>query len=329
MEKSNQNSPEHSNGTDCVLAVDLGGTLTKIGLVSKTGEIQRTSVFKTGASAPFSNFLVRISEVFSSWKKELNSEPLAMGIGAPNASSTTGIMENPPNFNWGNRIALLESLKECWDLPAFITNDANAAALGELHFGVARGLEHFVTLTLGTGLGSGIISHGKLLTGSRGMAGEIGHINVFPEGRQCKCGLKGCLETYASVTGIRRTVMELIAEEDHNSVLSGYSFDELEGITISQAALQGDEIALKAFEFTGNILGLKMADTAAHLDPEAFVISGGLSQAGDLLLDPVRKSMESRLFSVYREKIKVLTSAYSSEEAVLGPAALAWQKLKA
>jgi glucokinase len=196
-----------------------------------------------------------------------------------------------------------------------------------MYFGVARGLEHFVTLTLGTGLGSGIVSHGKLLTGSHGMAGEIGHINVFPEGRQCNCGLKGCLETYASVTGIRRTVLELLAAEGPDSELSRYAYDELEGVTISRAAQQGDPIAKKAFEYTGNLLGLKMADTAAHLDPQAFIISGGLSQAGDLLLDPVRRSMEAHLFPVYRGKIEILLSKYSSEEAVLGPAALAWSHL--
>ena len=328
MAGSAKNSPRATAGEDKVLAIDLGGTLTKVGLVGEQGEIYRTAVFKTGAMGPFSDFVDRIAALFKAWKEELGSAPLAMGVGAPNASSLTGNMENPPNFDWGSSVPLLQALTGHWDLPAFLTNDANAAALGEKSFGVARGLDHFVTLTLGTGLGSGIVSHGKLLTGSRGMAGEIGHVNVFPDGRQCKCGLRGCLETYASVTGIRRTVMELIAEEEADSVLSGYSFDDLEGLTISKAALQGDPIAIKAFEFTGKILGIKMADTAAHVDPQAFVISGGLSKAGDLLLDPIRLSMESRLFTAYRGKIDVLTSDYSSEEAVLGPAALAWNGLR-
>ena len=328
MARPEQSRPVDTTLKDSVLAIDLGGTLTKIGLVGEQGQIFKTAVFKTGAMRPFADFIDQVAVLFKTWKKESGSAPLAMGIGAPNASPLTGNMENPPNFNWGSSIPLLKALTEHWDLPAYLTNDANAAALGEMYFGVARGLQHFVTLTLGTGLGSGIVSHGRLLTGSHGMAGEIGHVNVFPEGRQCKCGLKGCLETYASVTGIRRTVMELIAEEGVDSVLSGYSYDELEGLTISKAALQGDPIAIKAFEFTGNILGIKMADTAAHLDPEAFVISGGLSQAGNLLLDPIRRSMESRLFTAYRGKIDVLTSDYSSEEAVLGPAALAWEHLR-
>lgn len=308
----------------CVLALDIGGTLTKVGLVTEAGHILGTTVFKTGAKGPYEDFLDRLGAVFQQLREGLPGPPVAMGIGAPNASSVSGDMEHPPNFRWGTRVPLLESLTGLWELPASITNDANAAALGELHFGVGKGMEHFVTLTLGTGLGSGIISHGSLLTGYHGMAGEIGHINVYPDGRQCNCGLKGCLETYASVTGIRRTVMELIARESKPSVLSAFSFDELDGRRISQAALEGDPIALKAFEFTGRILGIKMADTAAHLDPQAFIISGGLSQAGDLLLDPVRKSMEAHLFPVYRGRIQVLLSGYSSEEAVLGPAALAW-----
>jgi glucokinase len=320
---------ETSEKVPCVLAMDLGGTLTKLGLVGRDGQILKSEVFSTGATGPFERFLERVGQVFSAWKAE-GWFPEALGIGAPNASHQSGCMETPPNFKWGKRVPLLESLKEIWDLPAFLTNDANAAAIGELHFGVARNMKHFVTLTLGTGLGSGIISHGRLLTGSHGMAGEIGHINVYPDGRQCNCGLKGCLETYASVTGIRRTVLELIAEKGGGaSALSKLSYEALEGRRISEAALEGDPVAREAFDFTGRILGIKMADTAAHLDPEAFVISGGLSKAGDLLLEPVRQSMESRLFSAYRGKIKVLLSRFSSEEAVLGPAALAWDSLEA
>jgi len=323
-----ENDMKTSKKESCVLAMDLGGTLTKLGLVSKSGKILKSEIFRTGADGPYEAFVERVGKVLSTWKQESGMAPRALGVGAPNASHQSGCMETPPNFGWGDRIPLLESLKNIWDLPAFLTNDANAAALGELHFGVARGMANFVTLTLGTGLGSGIISHGRLLTGSHGMAGEIGHINVYPEGRQCNCGLRGCLETYASVTGIRRTVLELIAERGGGaSVLSNYSYEALEGRRISEAALDGDPVAREAFEFTGRILGIKMADTAAHLDPEAFVISGGLSQAGELLLEPVRQSMESRLFKAYRGKIKVLRSGFSSAEAVLGPAALAWSGL--
>lgn len=317
----------HNHEQHHVLALDIGGTLTKIGIVTQRGDVLQTAVFPTGATEDFTHFLGQVGSVFDSWRAGGQYQPLAMGIGAPNASHQTGTMETPPNFRWGPHVPLRESLCRLWDLPAFLTNDANAAALGELHYGVGRGMRDFVTLTLGTGLGSGIISHGRLLTGSHGMAGEIGHINVYPDGRQCNCGLKGCLETYASVTGIRRTVFELIARGGTHSVLSKYSFEALDGKTISRAALDGDPVALEAFAYTGKILGLKMADTAAHLDPEAFIISGGLSQAGDLLLEPVRQSMESRLFTAYRGKVRVLLSRHRSEEAVLGPAALAWEGL--
>lgn len=312
-----------------VLAIDIGGTFVKMGLVSATGDIREVRVLQSGAREPYSLFEKQLSEHLQHYRQFTGANPpLAIGVGAPNASSQEGAMINPPNFKWGAKVPLLATLKALWPIPIYLTNDANAAALGERRFGSAKGMRDFVMLTLGTGLGSGIISQGHLLTGHNQMAGEIGHVNVYPEGRQCNCGLKGCLETYASVTGIKRTVFELLARDNADSVLKAYAFRDLDGKIISEAALKGDAIALEAFAFTGKVLGLKMADTAAHLDPEAFIISGGLSRAGNLLLDPVRKSMEASLFPVYRGKIKVLLSSYSSEEAVLGPAALAWDRLE-
>ncbi len=313
-----------------VLAIDIGGTLTKIGLVEASGAIVEVEVLETRARNPFPEFRDRLADVLGRLRRHHAGRfPLAIGVGAPNASPETGAMVTPPNFGWGPEIPLVATIKELWDLPILLTNDANAAALGELRFGVARGMQHVVTLTLGTGLGSGIISHGKLLTGHSGMAGELGHVNVYPEGRHCNCGLRGCLETYASVTGIRRTISELIAQRTDPSTLRGVSFEALTGAAISRAALDGDPLALEAFRITAGILGTKMADTVAHLDPEAFVISGGLSQAGDILLEPLKASMEERLFPVYRGKVKVLLSAHSSQQAVLGPAALAFGHLEA
>jgi glucokinase len=188
-------------------------------------------------------------------------------------------------------------------------------------------MKDFVILTLGTGLGSGIIANGEILRGAHGMAGEIGHVNVDPNGRNCKCGLQGCLETYASVTGIKRTVFELLAEMTDDSKMRQISYDEMTGETIANAALEGDVIALSAFEKTASILGSKMADTVAHLDPEAFILSGGLSKAGAILLDPVVASMEKNLFKAYKGKIKVMISDLPGASAVLGPAALAWQQI--
>ncbi|MBC2840262.1 ROK family protein [Robiginitalea sp. SC105] len=312
-----------------VLALDIGGTYTKAGLVSRSGEIRHVAVMDTASGDPFEQYVPRLAELFDRLRKASEkADPLAMGVGAPNASSQSGMMETPPNFQWGDRIPIANTCSKLWELPVFLTNDANAAALGEGRFGAARGLTDFVTLTLGTGLGSGIVSGGRLLTGANGLAGELGHINVFPEGRQCNCGLKGCLETYASVTGIRRTVFELIANRREPSVLEHYAFEELTGRIISEAANEGDALALEAFDYTAGILGTKMADTVAHLDPEAFVISGGLSQAGAILLEPLKRALEERLFPVYRGRVRVLMSSYTSEQAVLGPAALAWEKLE-
>jgi glucokinase len=313
--------------SEIVLAIDIGGTYTKLGLVNREGEILSSHVFKTGAKKAFPEFKKRFSEEVKGLISSLDNSfsLLAIGIGAPNANYKTGEMENPPNFKWGKRVFIEKMVREILDRPIFMTNDANAAALGELYFGLAKGMKNFVVLTLGTGLGSGIVNEGKLIVGEFGMAGELGHVNVFPEGRQCNCGLKGCLETYASVTGIKRTVFELLSDSNHESILRTYSFEELTGKEISQAALKGDTIALEAFEKTAHILGGKMADTVAHLEPEAFILTGGLSQAGNLFIKPLVAHMNSTLFNAYKDKVKVLISKADSNEAVLGPAALAWQ----
>lgn len=316
--------------TKTVLAIDIGGTFTKLGLVNREGQILSSKVFNTKAKKPFSQFKEKLGEEIQLLISTLSSaeDLMAIGIGAPNADYRTGEMRYPPNFNWGATVPVRSAVVSVIDRPVFMTNDANAAALGELYFGAARGLDHFVVLTLGTGLGSGIIVNGKLLYGHNGMAGEIGHVNAVPGGRQCNCGLKGCLETYASVTGIKRTVFELLAESNAESVLRNYSFKKLTGIAISEAAHQNDAVALEAFDRTARVLGNKMADTVAHLEPEAFILSGGLSQAGDIFLKPLQQYMEDALFSVYKGNVKILLSASASHEAVLGPAALAWQGLE-
>jgi glucokinase len=312
-----------------VLAMDIGGSLTKIGLVTRKGEILDKRVFKTSAKDPFQVFFEKLKSEINILLEGLDAihKLVSIGIGAPNANSLTGNIENPPNLSWGPLTPISNIIGEAYRLPVVLANDANAAALGEMAFGTAKGMKHFVVLTLGTGLGSGIISDGRLLIGEHALAGEIGHTNVDPNGRQCNCGLQGCLETYASVTGIRRTVFELIAEMSEDSPLREISFEDMTGIHISDAALAGDAIALKAFEKTGEILGSKMADIVAHLDPEAIILSGGLSKAGDVLLNPVKRFMELRLFNAYKGKVKVLISTTTSSDAILGPAALAWSAL--
>ncbi len=314
-----------------VLGIDLGGTETKLGLVSKEGKIMTKTKFRTRAMNSFDGFLKELFAEATTLMRALpsNQKVIGIGIGAPNANSRSGHMEHAPNFKWGDKVPLSSSVHETFQLPVFIANDANASALGELKFGMGRDMRNFVVLTLGTGLGSGIISNGELLIGEHGMAGELGHVNVNSEenARQCNCGLKGCLETYVSVTGMRRTIFELISEMTDDSILRSISFENITGEIISDAALNGDPIALRAFDQTGKILGIQIADTAAHLDPEAFILLGGLTKAGDILLRPILEHMNNNLFVAYKNKIKVLISETPGDNAVLGPAALAWQSL--
>lgn len=313
-----------------VLAIDIGGTFTKMGIVDDTGEILISKVINTRSKEPFASFLKELVAEIKELTTSLGakSKILAVGVGAPNANSRTGNIENPPNLKWGKVTPLVKSLEEVFKLPVFIANDANATALGELKYGRAKGMKNFVVLTLGTGLGSGIIVNGDLLLGEHAQAGEIGHVNVDPNGRQCNCGLQGCLETYASVTGIKRTVFELIAEMREDSPLRSISFDDLTGENIADAALDGDTLALRAFNITAEILGSKMADTVAHLDPEAFILAGGLSRAGDILLHPVLANLEKNLFVAYKGKVEVYLSNAQKNAAILGPAALAWKQLE-
>lgn len=320
----------NKNSKEIVLAIDIGGTFTKLGLVNREGKVLSSKVFKTMGNQAFSEFKKKLTLVVQQLISTLETTNTirAIGIGAPNASYKTGEMINPPNFKWGKQIPIKKAIQQILDRPVYMTNDANAAALGELFFGAGKHMKNFVVLTLGTGLGSGIINDGRLIYGQNGMAGELGHVNVFPKGRQCNCGLKGCLETYASVTGIKRTVFELLSDSNAESVLRAHSFDSLTGKEISEAAHQGDSIALEAFDRTVKILGSKMADTVAHLEPKAFILTGGLTQAGDLFLKPLQDYMETALFNAYKGKVKILLSHSKSTEAVLGPAALAWEGLR-
>lgn len=313
---------------EVVLALDIGGTYTKIGLVARNGSIMGNRVFDTGSKNSFQGFVLNLEEEVALLRAESENtfQIIGIGIGAPNANTNTGQMEHPPNFKWGTSIPIADTMSSLFKLPIVLANDANAAALGELMYGMAKEMKHFIVLTLGTGLGSGIVVDGKLVIGTNGMAGELGHVSVDPEGRSCNCGLRGCLETYASVTGIKRTVFELLAELKEDSFLRRVSFDNMTGELIAEQALKGDVIALKAFDLTGNILGSKMADTVAHLDPEAFILTGGLSKAGDILLKPVMESLEKNLFTAFKGKVKVMISNSDSADAVLGPAALFWQR---
>ncbi|NWF89894.1 MAG: ROK family protein [Ignavibacteriaceae bacterium] len=314
---------------DVTLGIDVGGTNTAFGFVDVNGKCIAESTIPTKANNSAVDLFARLKpEVDKLFSSLSNSYTLkGIGVGAPNANYYRGTVENPPNLKWGN-VNIVEILKQYFDVPAAITNDANASAIGEMLFGAARGMKNFIVITLGTGLGSGVVVDGKLVYGSDGFAGEIGHTTFDPNGRQCGCGKKGCLETYASATGIKRTVLELLALKNDESSLRESCFNELDSKKIYDAALAGDKIAWEAFQFTGKVLGLKLADAIAVTSPEAIILFGGLALAGNLIIEPTKKSMEENLFHVFRNKVKILQSGLpEGNSAVLGASALIWNEI--
>jgi glucokinase len=323
--------PENKmNKLNVVLGIDIGGTFTKFGFVDKAGTFISEDSIPTNASEPaelfFPRLFSKVDEVFSSLQKKYNLT--GIGIGAPNANYYKGTVELPPNLNWGT-VDVIEIVKCRYSVPAAITNDANAAAIGEMLFGAARGMKDFIVITLGTGLGSGIVANGKMIYGHDGFAGEIGHTIYDPNGRECGCGRKGCLETYASASGIRRTVFELLGSSRQESILRKISFEEMTSRMIYEAAVSGDKLALDAFDYTGRVLGLKLADSVAHFSPEAIILFGGLASAGDILFNPVKHYLEENLLNIFKNKVKVLPSGLSEgNSAVLGAGALIWNELE-
>ena len=312
------------------VGIDVGGTNTAFGFVDVEGQVIFESTIPTRAELPAEQLFERLfKEVDNNYKKIENEfELIGIGIGAPNANYYHGTVELPPNLNWG-MVNILELIRKYSSLPSAITNDANAAALGEMIFGAAKGMKDFIVITLGTGLGSGIVVNGQLVYGADGFAGEIGHTIVDPDGRDCGCGRKGCLETYCSASGIRRTVYELIATTNIQSELRNISFNKLTAKDIADAATKGDKLALLAFDYTAKVLGLKLADAVAHLSPEAIILFGGLALAGDLIFKPTKKYMEEFMLNIFKNKVKLVPSAISgSNAAVLGAAALIWNELK-
>jgi len=317
------------NRIQVVLGIDIGGTNSAFGLVDVQGKIFLENTIATQATEHFETFFERFNENFKNTLEQSQQkfEIIAIGIGAPNANYYSGMIENPPNLSWGE-VNLVEAFKQKYEVPVVITNDANAAALGEQKFGAAQALKNFVEITLGTGLGSGLIVDRKLVLGSDGHAGELGHVTVIPGGRLCACGRKGCLETYVSAEGIKRTVKELLKQDKTNSVLSTTSTIALSGEQIAQAAEQGDALAQKAFQQTADILGLALANVVAYLSPRAIILFGGLAQAGELLFKPLRLSFEENLLRNYVGKVQILPSGLKAgEAAILGAAALAWKEM--
>lgn len=316
--------------TKVALGIDIGGTNTAFGFVSESGKIICDCSIPTHADKNAVQLFDRLFKEVDKLVKKTESkyELVGIGIGAPNANYYNGMVDSPPNLNWGT-VNVLELVKQYSDLPASITNDANAAAIGEMIFGVAKKMKDFIVITLGTGLGSGIVVNGKLVYGHDGFAGEIGHTVVDPDGRECGCGRKGCLETYASATGIRRTLLELMGTTNIPSKLRDESFKHITAKKISSAAKAGDKLALEAFDYTAKILGFKLADSVAHLSPEAIILFGGLALAGDLIFVPTKKYMEEYMLNIFKNKVKLIPSALpGAHAAVLGASALIWNELK-
>ena len=315
---------------DIALGIDIGGTNTVFGIVTDKGNILFKESISTNGMDPAEELFERIFTTFNNLYKQYSSEYklVGIGVGAPDGNYYKGSIENPPNLNWGY-VNVIELVQKHYNIPTALTNDANAAAIGEMQFGAARGMKNFVEITLGTGLGSGIVVDGKVLYGHDGFAGELGHINAVRDGRRCGCGKKGCLETYASATGIIRTVSEMLAIYRESSPLRDIPNTEITAKKIYDAASCGDKIAINAFKYTGKILGESLADAVAVLSPEAIVIFGGLAQAGNLIIEPTKKHMELNLLNNYKGKIKLITSGLNEgDAAVLGSSALIWNEIK-
>ena len=315
---------------DLVLGIDIGGTKTALGFVDIKGKLICATTIPTQSRDSAKTLVSRLHKQIEKVRADLPSSHrlLGIGIGAPNAHHYRGTIEKAVNLNWGKTIYLVGLIRKYYDLPVSITNDANAAALGEMLFGNAHGMKHFMVITLGTGLGSGIVADGHLIHGISGFAGELGHIMVDPAGRQCRCGKRGCLETYVSATGLIRTAVTLLAQQLDPSPLRAMSYQKITAKHIFDLAVKGDIIALAAFERTALILGMKLADAVAHTSPEAIFLTGGMAAAGDLLLKPTQRYMDDFLFGAYRGTVKLMPSGMKAgKSAIMGAAALIWHEL--
>ena len=306
------------------VGIDIGGTNTDYGFVTEAGVCLLHSSFYTPNYPIFENFVRELTVNIQTNIKSLSDqyELIGVGVGAPNANYLTGCIEHAVNLSWNKHLPLVKLLSENLQLPVILTNDANAAALGEMTYGSAKGMTHFMLVTLGTGLGCGLVMDGKIYNGNEGYAGEMGHIIIRDQGRSCSCGRKGCLETYVSATGIKRTVSKFLAKYDDKSVLRDIPFNKISAKKLAIAAYGGDKVAIESFEYTGRLLGTTLANVAAMNNPEAIFLSGGLAKAGDLILKPTLYHMEENLLSVLRGKIKLELSSIETNAGVVGAAAL-------
>jgi len=312
-----------------VIGMDMGGTNTVFGVVDARGTVLSKSAIKTGAHTDVNLY---IQDLYDELIKLIEAAGgvdkfKGIGIGAPNGNFYTGNIEFAPNLPWKGVVPFAKLMTEKFGIPAALTNDANAAAIGEMTYGAARGMKNFIMITLGTGVGSGIVIDGKLVYGHDGFAGELGHTNAVREnGRLCGCGKHGCLETYASATGVARSAREILGSSTTESILRNIPVDSITSKDVYDAAIEGDVVAKEIFDYTGKILGQSLADFVAFSAPEAIVLFGGLSKAGDLIMNPIRENMEANLLPLWKGKIKLLFSELKeADAAILGASALAWE----
>ena len=312
------------------IGIDIGGTNTKIGVVDRDARILAQSKVQTACYKKADDFVDAVHREIQGLLRDAGEVELkAIGIGAPNGNYYKGTIEHAPNLNWKGIVPLVELFRKYYTVPVVLTNDANAAALGEMVYGGAKGMKNFIILTLGTGLGSGIVINGELVYGHTGFAGEMGHLTVEPYGRECGCGREGCLETYVSATGIVKTVLELFAERRDPSPLRKIPAEELTSKAIAQAANEGDQIALEAFERTAEVLATAICNAAAFCSPEAIFLFGGLAQSGNLLLDPLNRFVDENIMGYYRKTLRIIPSSLKeADAAILGSSGLAWKAIR-
>ncbi|MDE7408557.1 MAG: ROK family protein, partial [Muribaculaceae bacterium] len=313
-----------------VLGVDIGGTNTVFGIVDARGQVIASDSIKTKKHAEFDDYVAELHSAVERLLRLNDAEDKiqGIGIGAPNANYYTGEIVNPPNLPWGPVIPLAEKVSEAFGgIPVAVTNDANAAALGEMTYGAARGMKDFIMITLGTGVGSGIVINGQMVYGHDGNAGELGHLVMKRNnGRMCGCGRTGCLEAYCSATGVARTAREFLEIRQEPSVLRNIDIEDITSKDVYDAAMAGDKIAKEIFEYTGKILGEAFADMVAFSSPQAIILFGGLAKSGDLLLKPLKEAFEKNVMPIFRGKTQILISELKeSDAAVLGASALGWE----
>ncbi len=312
-----------------VVGVDIGGTGTKYGIVDKDGNVLHSSSMPTNTHAQVHTFIdelyVKLSELIE--KVGGVGRIKGIGIGAPNGNIYTGTIEYAPNLPWKGVIPFAKMVQDKFKLPVKLTNDANAAAVGEMMYGAAKGMKDFIMITLGTGVGSGIVANGQLIYGHDGFAGELGHTIIIPDGRlHAGTGKKGSLESYASATGVALTAVEILSTTDRPSLLRSIPIEKITSKDVFEAAQKDDEVAKEVFEYTGKILGMSLANFVMFSSPEAIILFGGLTKAGDMILKPTREHMEANVIEIFENKVKILFSHLKeSDAAILGASALMWE----